>query len=101
MNMDINTKKRFTEYLTELYMLNKKHDISIDNAEVFDKGNFSGYIEVTPESMSVVLDDIVNDVIEAIKSKAHTGRIGDGKIFISSVNEVIRIRTGEKGKTAI
>ena len=49
----------------------------------------------------IVLDDIVNDVIEAIKSKAHTGRIGDGKIFISSVNEVIRIRTGEKGKTAI
>ena len=49
----------------------------------------------------IVLDDIVNDVVEAIKSKAHTGRIGDGKIFISSVKEVIRIRTGEKGKTAI
>ena len=49
----------------------------------------------------IVLDDIVDDVIEAIKSKAHTGRIGDGKIFVSSVNEVIRIRTGEKGKTAI
>ena len=64
MNMDINTKKRFTEYLTELYMLNKKHDISIDNAEVFDKGNFSGYIEVTPESMSVVLDDIVTLEVE-------------------------------------
>ena len=49
----------------------------------------------------IVLDDIVDDVVEAIKSKAHTGRIGDGKIFISSVNEVIRIRTGEKGKNAI
>ena len=49
----------------------------------------------------IVLDDIVNDVIEAIKAKAHTGRLGDGKFFISSVNEVIRIRTGEKGKTAI
>ena len=46
----------------------------------------------------VVDDDIANDVIEAIKSKAHTGRIGDGKIFVSSVDEVIRIRTGEKGK---
>ena len=42
-----------------------------------------------------------DDVVEAIKSKAHTGRIGDGKIFISSVDEVIRIRTGEKGKNAI
>ena len=49
----------------------------------------------------IVSDDIVDDVVEAIKSKAHTGRIGDGKIFISSVDEVIRIRTGEKGKNAI
>ena len=49
----------------------------------------------------IVLDDIVDDVVEAIKSKAHTGRIGDGKIFISPVDEVIRIRTGEKGKNAI
>ena len=49
----------------------------------------------------IVLDDIVDDVVEAIKSKAHTGRIGDGKVFISSVDEVIRIRTGEKGKNAI
>ena len=49
----------------------------------------------------IVLDDIIDDVVEAIKSKAHTGRIGDGKIFISSVDEVIRIRTGEKGKNAI
>ena len=49
----------------------------------------------------IVLEDIVDDVVEAIKSKAHTGRIGDGKIFISPVDEVIRIRTGEKGKNAI
>ena len=38
---------------------------------------------------------------KAIQTKAHTGRIGDGKIFVSSVDEVIRIRTGEKGKEAI
>ena len=49
----------------------------------------------------IVLDDIVDDVVEVIKSKSHTGRIGDGKIFISSVDQVIRIRTGEKGKNAI
>ena len=49
----------------------------------------------------LVLDDIVNDVVDAIKSKAQTGRIGDGKIFISNVDEVIRIRPGEKGKEAI
>ena len=49
----------------------------------------------------IVNDDEVEGVIEAIKSKAHTGRIGDGKIFISNIDEVIRIRTGEKGKKAI
>ena len=49
----------------------------------------------------IVPDDIVDEVIEVIKSKAHTGRIGDGKIFISSVEDVIRIRTGESGKNAI
>ena len=49
----------------------------------------------------IISDDLVNEVIEVIKSKAHTGRIGDGKIFISDVDEVIRIRTGESGKNAI
>ena len=49
----------------------------------------------------VVTDDQVDDVIEAIKTKAQTGRIGDGKIFVSSIEEVIRIRTGESGEDAI
>ena len=39
--------------------------------------------------------------VEAIQQAAHTGRIGDGKIFISTVEEAIRVRTGEKGKDAI
>ena len=49
----------------------------------------------------IISDELVDDVIDVIKSKAHTGRIGDGKIFISTINEVIRIRTGESGKSAI
>ena len=49
----------------------------------------------------VVDDGLVDDAVEAIKNKAHTGRIGDGKIFVTNVEEVIRIRTGEKGKEAI
>lgn len=49
----------------------------------------------------IIPNETVDQVIEVIKSKAHTGRIGDGKIFISSVDEVIRIRTGETGKNAI
>ncbi|MBI3441203.1 MAG: P-II family nitrogen regulator [Proteobacteria bacterium] len=43
----------------------------------------------------------VDDVVEAIQNAARTGRIGDGKIFISPVENVIRVRTGERGKEAI
>ncbi len=49
----------------------------------------------------IIDDSLVDEVIEVIKNKAHTGRIGDGKIFISSVEEIVRIRTGETGKNAI
>ncbi len=49
----------------------------------------------------IVKDDLVHQVIEAIAGAAKTGRIGDGKIFVTPVDEVIRIRTGEKGEDAI
>jgi len=49
----------------------------------------------------VVDDDLSDKVIEIIKDKAQTGKIGDGKIFISSLEEAIRIRTGETGINAI
>lgn len=52
--------------------------------------------------VEVVLDDaVVEQAIEAVQQAAHTGRIGDGKIFVSSIDEVVRIRTGEKGADAI
>ena len=46
-------------------------------------------------------DDMVDGAIEAITSAANTGKIGDGKIFISDLQEVIRIRTGETGAEAV
>jgi nitrogen regulatory protein P-II 1 len=49
----------------------------------------------------VVEDDQASRVAEAIAAAAQTGRIGDGKIFISNVEEAIRIRTGERGSDAI
>ena len=49
----------------------------------------------------VVSDDIVTRAVEAITNSAKTGTIGDGKIFITSLSEAIRIRTGEKGETAL
>lgn len=52
--------------------------------------------------IEVVCEDLVVErAVEAIINSARTGRIGDGKIFISSVEEVIRIRTGERGEAAI
>lgn len=49
----------------------------------------------------VVPDSIIDKVINTITDKAKTGNIGDGKIFIYSLEDVIRIRTGEKGEAAI
>ena len=49
----------------------------------------------------VVNDDQVEPAIEAIKKAAETGRIGDGKIFVSPVEQAIRIRTGETGAEAV
>lgn len=46
-------------------------------------------------------DDMVDNVVEAITKAAATGKIGDGKIFVSSLGEVIRIRTGETGEEAV
>ncbi|MDE0021867.1 MAG: P-II family nitrogen regulator [Candidatus Poribacteria bacterium] len=49
----------------------------------------------------VIADDVVDSVIEAIIEAAKTDNIGDGKIFVSPVEEVVRIRTGERGQKAI
>ena len=49
----------------------------------------------------VVADDMVEPAIEAIIKAAHTGKIGDGKIFVTNVEQVLRIRTGETGESAV
>ena len=50
---------------------------------------------------AAVDDAIVERVIEAIEAAARTGKIGDGKIFVSALEQVVRIRTGETGKEAL
>jgi nitrogen regulatory protein P-II 1 len=49
----------------------------------------------------VVSDEAADAVVEAVMKSAQTGRIGDGKIFVLPVGDAVRIRTGEKGETAI
>lgn len=50
---------------------------------------------------AAVSDELVDQVVEAITKAAHTGKIGDGKIFVSELEQVIRIRTGETGNDAL
>ena len=49
----------------------------------------------------VIADELVDRAVEAIRKAAQTGRIGDGKIFVSTIEEAVRIRTGESGMDAI
>lgn len=50
---------------------------------------------------AAVADDIADKTVEAIRQAAHTGQIGDGKIFVFDLEEILRIRTGETGPSAI
>jgi len=49
----------------------------------------------------IIEDDLVEKAVEAIRTSAQTGRIGDGKIFVSAIESALRIRTGEKDEDAI
>jgi nitrogen regulatory protein P-II 2 len=49
----------------------------------------------------VMEDSMVERAVEAIQQAAHTGRIGDGKVFVATLEQVVRIRTGETGKDAL
>lgn len=51
--------------------------------------------------LMVVADDIAENVIDIILDNAHTGEIGDGKIFVSTVDDIIRVRTRERGEIAV
>ena len=60
-------------------------------------------VDFLPKVQITVLvpDDRVHDVVDAIVKSARTGRIGDGKIFITAIEDVVRIRTGERGAEAV
>lgn len=70
-------------------------------AEVYRGSSY--VVDFVPKAKIEVLvkDSTASDVIQAILASARTGKIGDGKIFVTSVDEVIRIRTGEKGEDAL
>ena len=53
------------------------------------------------EGLRPVADEVVESTLEAIAKSANTGKIGDGKIFVAALEQIIRIRTGETGEEAI
>jgi len=92
------------------------HDIGISGITVIEAKGFGrqkGHTElyrgaeyvvdfVPKVKVEVIVEtDQAERAVEAIKNAAHTGRIGDGKIFVSSIEEAIRIRTGETGTDAV
>ncbi|HEC25386.1 MAG TPA: P-II family nitrogen regulator [bacterium] len=87
------------------------HGITVTEVKGFgrQKGHTELYrgaeyrVDFVPKSKMeiVVPDEQASDVVEAIGKSAKTGNIGDGKIFISPVEEAVRIRTGEKGESAV
>ncbi|MGD9504721.1 MAG: P-II family nitrogen regulator [Syntrophobacteraceae bacterium] len=60
-------------------------------------------VNFVPKLMLIVVvpDNLAQDVVAAIQKAAHTGKIGDGKLFVSRVEDAIRIRTGESGVEAL
>lgn len=60
-------------------------------------------MELLPKQLIIIVveDEIVEKVIETIKKELYTGHIGDGKIFVTSLSNVIRVRTGEEGADAL
>jgi nitrogen regulatory protein P-II 1 len=79
------------------------NDIGIQGitvSEVKGFGRQKGHTELY-RGAEYVVDDLVPQVVETVEKSARTGRIGDGKIFVTNVEEVVRIRTGERGTDAI
>ena len=93
------------------------HELGISGMTVIDVKGFgrqrgsSGGMEASGDyddeflakmKLEVIVDDNqVDKVIESIKTSAYSGKIGDGKIFVSNIEQVIRIRTGEKDSDAV
>ena len=92
------------------------HDVGIQGITVLEAKGFAGQkghtelyrgaeyvVDFLPKvKIEVVIEDsLLERVVDAIQNAAQTGRIGDGKIFISTIDEAIRIRTGERGAEAV
>ncbi len=87
------------------------HGLTVSEASGFgrQKGHTEVYrgaeytVDLVPKvRLEIVVDDeFVDDVVDAVVSSAQTGKIGDGKVWVSPVETVVRVRTGERGSAAL
>ena len=100
-----------TRVVTALHKIEGLPGITISDIKGFGKSkgkkekddNNEGIYEFIPKNKIeiVVHDDLVDTVVNSIQKNAHTGNLGDGKIFVYGVRDMIRIRTNERGEDAI
>lgn len=95
----------------ELHAINGMPGVTVSEIKGFGKGKARNakdkilyeMVEFIPRVKLevVVADDMVDDVVNVIQKYAHTGNTGDGKIFVSTVDAIVKIRTNERGPNAI
>ncbi|GIV46173.1 MAG: nitrogen regulatory protein P-II 1 [Ignavibacterium sp.] len=102
---------KLTEVIKELQKIEGLPGVTISDIKGFGKTRamnaaekvIDDLIEYVPKKKIeiVVHDDMVDKILDVIQSKAHTGNPGDGKIFVVNVENVVKIRTNERGESAI
>lgn len=102
---------RLLEVTEELHRIEGLPGVTVSEIKGFGKGRATNALDKVVYEMVefipriqlevVVNDEMVAEVVNVIQRYAHTGNTGDGKIFVSTVDEIIKIRTNERGKEAI
>jgi len=102
---------RLLEVTEELHAIEGLPGVTISEIKGFGKGRARNaqdkivyeMVEFMPRIQLevVVNDEMVDEVVNVIQKHAHTGNTGDGKIFVSTVEEIVKIRTNERGRDAI
>jgi len=102
---------KLLEVTEELHEIEGLPGVTISEIKGFGKGKARNAADKVVHEMVefipriqlevVVDDDMVNEVVNVIQKYAHTGNTGDGKIFVSTVDDIVKIRTNERGKDAI
>ncbi|MRR55474.1 MAG: P-II family nitrogen regulator [Deltaproteobacteria bacterium] len=83
--------------ISEIKGFGKRRAKNAKDKSVYELVEFVAYLKLEV----VIEDEMVDEVVKVIQKYSHTGNSGDGKIFVSTIDDVIKIRTNERGKDAI